>query len=53
MHGLLFVARMQVQEQRIAELSRRAGSVRSELRNVEAEALSVGTALKRTEEAPY
>mgnify|MGYP001560516201 CR=1 FL=1 len=47
----LLVARVQLQEQRIAELSRRAGAVRDELSTVEAVIASTTDDVKRTESA--
>ncbi|MDP3718837.1 MAG: hypothetical protein Q8T13_13815 [Acidobacteriota bacterium] len=47
----LLVARVQLQEQRIAELSRRAAAVRDELSKVEAVIASTTDDVKRTESA--
>jgi chromosome segregation ATPase len=46
----LLVARIQLQEQRIAELSRRVTSLRSELRSAEQEAAQIGGMSKMLEE---
>lgn len=47
----LLVARVQLQEQRIAELSRRAAAVRDELSNIEGGMAGLGNELKRMERA--
>ena len=47
----LLVARVQLQEQRIGELSRRLDSVRSELRNVEREATMMAPQVTAMQEA--
>jgi hypothetical protein len=46
----LLVARIQLQEQRIAELSRRVTAIRSELRGSEREALQIGAMFKMFEQ---
>jgi chromosome segregation ATPase len=47
----LLVARVQLQEQRIGDLSRRLDGVRSELRNVEREATLMGPQVQAMQEA--
>ena len=47
----LFVARIQLQEQRIAELSHRGASVRSELRSADLDIVNANAAVKGMEES--
>src|SRR5688572_5520225 len=46
----LLVARIQLQEQRIAELSRRATTLRSELRDTDQELVGIGPTVQRLQE---